>query len=92
MFKFTESRVRFLNGNADKSSIPSEFHKFPHTIDTFIATVEPSVRKNKRDLLKKKRHFEDDETEAIQHTMKKTRIADIYEDIEKKTPEDQIRF
>ncbi|KXH39114.1 hypothetical protein CNYM01_12640 [Colletotrichum nymphaeae SA-01] len=108
MFKFTESRVRFLNGNADNSSVPSEFLSFTPLIPSSppsnpasekTVSLTPLMKKyqylisrTENDLLKKKRHLEDDETEGIQHTMKKTRIVDIDEDIEKKTPEEQIRF
>ncbi|KAK1640007.1 hypothetical protein BDP81DRAFT_468939 [Colletotrichum phormii] len=91
IYKITAARSRFLNSDADKSSIPAEFFEFLHTIDTFILKVESSIGKNKSNPLKKKRPH-DDETEESQHALKRTRVADVYEDIEKKTKEEQIQY
>ncbi|KAF4781135.1 hypothetical protein HER10_EVM0007739 [Colletotrichum scovillei] len=94
MRKITVARRRFLDSDADKTSIPAEFFDFLHTIDHFIFKIESTFQTNVSKQLKKKRSRDesDDEPEEIQNTTKKARIADAYEEIEKMTQEEQIRY
>ncbi|KAK1524397.1 uncharacterized protein CCOS01_09484 [Colletotrichum costaricense] len=94
MRKIKVARRRFLDSDADMTSIPAEFFNFLHPIDHFIFKIESTFQTNVTKHLKKKhsRDESDDETEEIQNTMKKARIAIAYEEIEKMAQEEQIRY